>query len=158
MGKVLGFRHKSFQEYFGALFLYVYLVQLTGNVPEVVQKGLEQWKNLQLAIQYERLFVFMAGMAENDKAAKIIINHITEMMKLLPAYYGSETGNNLSDTEDLPRQLILMQVKCALEIKAAGRCCNSMYVEDLLKAIPYTDDMPLPDVNANGRGRYFTTA
>ena len=145
--KVLGFRHKSFQEYFGALFLYPFLVQLTGNVPDVVIKVLEQWKNLKLAVQYERLFVFMAGMAENEEAATKILNHITEMMELLKAYYESESEINLQDTEDLPRQLILMQVKCALEIKAAGRCSNSKYVEDLLKAIPYTDDMPLPDIN-----------
>lgn len=92
--------------------------------------------------------MFMTGMAENEQAAKKIINRITEMMKLLKAYYESETGINLQDTHGLPRQLIVMHVKCALEVKAAGMCGYSNYVavEVLLKSILDTDDMPLPDV------------
>jgi hypothetical protein len=116
----------------------------------VVRNALQQWKDVRRAVRYEHLFIFMSGMTENEESAKtnheLKVHHRHNLQ--LPAYFESETTFDAEDQDDLPRRLVLMQAKCALEIEAAGKCGETDFLVDLLEALPYSDDQTLPDVNA----------
>ena len=145
--RVLGFRHKSFQEFFSARILYRNLIMKIDEMDDDILEAIEQWQDIRKAIRFERIFVFMAGMAKTEDEAKRIIYYITEIILKLPEYFASEESIDLHDLEDLPRQIILMQIKCVLEIKASGKCKESQYIAQLLAALPYSEELPPLDVN-----------
>eukprot|EP00920_Eleutheroschizon_duboscqi_P038207 GHVT01091273.1.p1 GENE.GHVT01091273.1~~GHVT01091273.1.p1 ORF type:complete len:722 (+),score=23.16 GHVT01091273.1:203-2167(+) len=146
--QVLGFGHKTFQEYFGAKFLNKHLYQPGTQEPLVIEV-LKQWKNIRQAMRYERMFVFLAGMIRDEESARKLMGHINQIILKLPELFHAEVEAtiDLHDLDDVPRQLAMLQVKCALEMTAVNEDTDSEYIQNLMKQVNYSETMPLPDVN-----------